>query len=69
MTTLTDDRPPLAPLPEQQYTLKETADILKMATITVRRLAARGELHAIGSGRLMRFALKDIRAYQDRNRR
>jgi excisionase family DNA binding protein len=62
------DGPPLAVLPEQQYTIRETADILKVAPITVRRMAARGELCAIGRGRLMRFALKDIRAWQDRNR-
>lgn len=63
-----DTAPPMALLPEQQFTIQETASILKMATVTVRRLAARGELKAIGSGRLLRFSLRDIRAYQDRNR-
>jgi excisionase family DNA binding protein len=60
--------PPQAPMPEQQFTIQETARILSVATVTVRRLAFRRELRAIGKGRLMRFSLKDIRAYQDRNR-
>lgn len=63
-----DNAPPLAALPEQQFTVEETARMLKYATVTVRRLAARGELKAIGRGRLLRFSLRDIRAYQDRNR-
>jgi excisionase family DNA binding protein len=64
----TEHAPPLALMPEQQFTMQETAQILRVSTVTIRRLAQRGELKAIGKGRLVRFALKDIRAYQDRNR-
>ncbi len=69
MTVLTDDRPPLAPMPEQQYSTEETAKILGVCKTTVWRLTERGELPAIGSGRLKRYALRDIRAYQERTRR
>jgi excisionase family DNA binding protein len=62
------ETPDLVLLPEQQFTIQETAKILKVATVTIRRMAARGELKAIGRGRLLRFSLRDIRAYQDRNR-
>lgn len=68
MTIIPDDGPPLALLPEQQFTLKETARLLCVAEITVRRFVARKKLRAIGSGRLLRFALCDIRDFQDRER-
>jgi excisionase family DNA binding protein len=69
MTVLTDDRHLLALLPEQQFTSEETAKILGICKTTVWRLTERGELPAIGSGRLKRYALRDIRAYQERHRR
>jgi excisionase family DNA binding protein len=56
------------PLLEQQYTLREAAEIMKYDERTIYRLIERGELAAIGRGRLRRIALKDIRAYQSRNR-
>ena len=65
---MTPELPDLALLPEQQFTIQETAQLLKVATVTIRRMAARGEIKAIGRGRLLRFSLRDIRAYQDRNR-
>lgn len=52
----------------QQYTLKEAAGILKYNERTIRRLIQRGELAAVGRGRLQRIAAEDIRAYQRRNR-
>jgi len=36
---------------------------------TIRRLLQAGELSAVGRGRLTRIALRDIAAYQQRNRR
>lgn len=67
-TTYPNDGPPLALMPEKQYTLAEVAELLGYAPITVRRLTARGKLKAIGSGRLLRYALRDIRAYQEEQR-
>ena len=61
--------PPLHALPEQCYTIAEAARILALSQTTVRRLAARGELRAVGTGRLLRFTLRDIRAYQERGPR
>jgi excisionase family DNA binding protein len=63
-TTYPNDGPPLALMPEQCFTIRETADILKVSEITVRRLVARGQLRASGSGRLLRFTLQAIRDYQ-----
>jgi excisionase family DNA binding protein len=55
-------------IPEQQFTLDETARILCYSPTTVRREVARGRLRAIGRGRMRRFRLQDIRDYQERNR-
>lgn len=52
----------------QQYTLKETADLLKCSKRHIEKLCARGELPSIGQGRLRRVTLADIREWQRRNR-
>lgn len=51
-----------------QVTIREAARLLRYDERTVRRFIARGELHAIGRGRLRRIALADIRAWQATNR-
>jgi excisionase family DNA binding protein len=51
-----------------QVTLREAAELLRYDERTIRRLIARGELAAIGRGKLRRIAMADLRAYQMRNR-
>jgi excisionase family DNA binding protein len=51
-----------------QVTKAEAAKLLGYSTRTIERLVDRGELRQIGSGRLSRFDLADLKAYQDRNR-
>jgi len=52
----------------QQVKITKAADLLGFNERTVRRLIERGELPAIGRGRLRRIRLSDIAAYQERNR-
>lgn len=63
-----DDRPARASLEPLQVTIREAAALLRYDERTVRRLIARGELHAVGRGRLRRIAVADIRDWQTRNR-
>jgi excisionase family DNA binding protein len=51
-----------------QVTKAEAAKLLGYSVRTVERLVERGELAQIGDGRLARFDLADLKAYQDRNR-
>ena len=51
-----------------QVTIREAAALLSYDERTVRRLVERGELRAVGRGRLRRIALADIRDWQERNR-
>jgi excisionase family DNA binding protein len=53
----------------RQVTLRQAAAILGVHERTIRRLVRRGELHAVGRGRLTRIALRDIADYQKHNRR
>lgn len=53
----------------RQVTMRQTAEILGVHERTIRRLVQAGELSAVGRGRLTRIALRDIAAYQQRNRR
>lgn len=57
-----------AELQPLQVTKQEAAELLRYSERTIERLVERGELAQIGEGRLARFDLKDLRAYQDRNR-
>lgn len=63
-----EDRPARASLEPLQVTIREAAALLRYDERTVRRLIARGELHAVGRGRLRRIAMTDIREWQTRNR-
>lgn len=56
---------PLEPL---QVSIREAARLLHYDERTIRRLTERGELHAIGRGRLRRIALADLKAWQANNR-
>ena len=49
-------------------TIREAAALLRYDERTVRRLIARGELHAVGRGRLRRIAVADIKEWQTQNR-
>lgn len=65
---------PSLPLPPEaqalrQVTMRQAAEILGVHERTVRRLLQAGELSAVGRGRLTRIPLRDIAAYQQRNRR
>jgi len=53
----------------RQVTMRQAAEILGVHERTIRRLLQAGELSAVGRGRLTRIALRDIAAYQQRNRR
>lgn len=62
------------PLPPEaqalrQVTVRQAAEILGVHERTIRRLVQAGELSVVGRGRLTRIALRDIAAYQQRNRR
>ena len=63
-----DDRLTRASLEPLQVTIREAAALLCYDERTVRRLIARGELQAVGRGRLRRIAVVDIREWQTRNR-
>jgi excisionase family DNA binding protein len=58
-----------AQLEPLQVTIEEAAQLLSYSRRTVERLIERGELPSVGSGRMCRVALADLRAYQVRNRR
>jgi excisionase family DNA binding protein len=65
---------PNLPLPPEaqalrQVTMRQAAEILGVHERTIRRLVQAGELSVVGRGRLTRIALRDIAAYQQRNRR
>lgn len=51
-----------------QVTIREAASLLSYDERTIRRLVARGELTAVGKGRLRRIAITDIHSWQERNR-
>ena len=51
-----------------QVTIRKAAQLLSYDERTIRRLIIRGELQAIGRGRMRRIALADLRDWQQRNR-
>jgi excisionase family DNA binding protein len=50
-----------------QIPIREAARLLSYNERTIRRLIQRGELHAVGRGKLRRIPLSSIRDYQKRN--
>lgn len=70
ITSWQREAPPSSPPEAQalrQVTIRQAAAILGVHERTIRRLVRRGELHAVGRGRLTRIALRDIADYQKRN--
>lgn len=59
-----DGQPRMEPL---QVTISEAARLLAYNTRTIRRLIGRGELRAVGEGRLRRIPLHSLRDYQQRH--
>ncbi len=58
-----------APRPEPlQVSIDEAARLLAYNARTIRRLIDRGELSAVGVGRLRRVPMQSLHAYQERNR-
>jgi excisionase family DNA binding protein len=51
-----------------QIPINEVARLLSYNARTVRRLVERGELEAVGQGKLRRIVTASIHAYQQRNR-
>ncbi len=50
-----------------QVTISEAARLLAYDARTIRRLIARGELAAVGEGRLRRVPVQSLREYQQRH--
>ena len=57
-----------AQLEPLQVHIREAARLLGYDERTIRRLVDRGELRAVGRGKLRRIALADLRDWQERNR-
>jgi excisionase family DNA binding protein len=57
-----------AQLEPLQVRIREAARLLGYDERTIRRLVDRGELRAVGRGKLRRIALVDLRDWQERNR-
>jgi excisionase family DNA binding protein len=51
-----------------QVTIREAAQLLRYDERTIRRLVERGELAAVGRGKLKRIAVSDLKDWQKRNR-
>ena len=50
-----------------QVTVQQAAEQLGYSEKTIRRLIQRGEIRAVGRGRMMRIPISEIRAWQQRN--
>lgn len=61
---LVEGRERLEPL---QVTITEAARLLAYDARTIRRLITRGELSAVGAGRLRRIPVQSLRDYQQRH--
>jgi excisionase family DNA binding protein len=51
----------------QQVPIREAARLVSYNEHTIHRLIERGELHAVGRGKLRRIPLSSIRDYRQRN--
>ena len=58
----------MAELPQEFYTVKELAKLLRVTEMTIYRLVKRGELAAYHIGRAMRFRRGDIEAFLQERR-
>jgi excisionase family DNA binding protein len=59
-----DGRERMEPL---QVTISEAARLLAYDARTIRRMIARGEIAAVGEGRLRRVPVQSLREYQQRH--
>jgi excisionase family DNA binding protein len=58
----------IPPAQRLQVRPREAAELLSISERALRRLTQLGEIPSIGTGRLRRYAVEDLRAYQQRNR-
>lgn len=58
----------MAELPQEFYTVKELADLLRITEMTIYRWVKRGEIVAYQIGRVMRFRRDDIEAFLEKHR-
>ena len=58
----------MAELPQEFYTVKELAELLRVTEMTIYRLVKRGEIAAHHIGRVMRFRRVDIEAFLEKHR-
>ena len=58
----------MAELPQEFYTVKELAELLRVTEMTIYRLVKRGELTAYHIGRAMRFRRDDIEVFLEKHR-
>lgn len=59
---------PIPPAERLQVNPTEAAHLLSISLRTLYRLIKAGKIPTIGTGRLLRFAVDDLRAWQERNR-
>lgn len=60
--------PPIPPAERLQVRAREAAALLSISERKLRDLNNDGEIPSIGYGRMRRYAVVDLRAWQDRNR-
>lgn len=62
------DRTSIPATQRLQVRPREAAELLSISERHLARLTKRGEIPKIGRGRLTRYAIEDLRAWQARNR-
>jgi excisionase family DNA binding protein len=62
------ERTPIPPTERLQVRPYEAAELLSISERELWRKTKSGEIPAIGTRRLRRYAIEDLRAWQDRNR-
>ncbi len=58
----------MAELPQEFYTVKELAKLLRVTEMTIYRLVKRGEIATYHIGRVMRFRRDDIEGFLEKHR-
>lgn len=62
------ERSTIPPTERLQVRPAEAAQLLSISERELRRLRQKGEIPSVGYGRLRRYAVTDLRAWQDRHR-
>lgn len=67
---MSNDKPRLKIIPAERLQVRpsEAAELLSISERQLYRLTQRGEIPSIGSGRLRRYAVEDLREWQQKNR-